>query len=894
MVLYYNISYCSILNAETGIKINTGSQYQGTYNLNNVKFENNNIGINCFDGSAPRDLRISNCYFNQCEYGLYFKNVRKKPATSVAVSLTSPNTFSDCGTAIYAKDIEGLKVFSQKIESCYYGIKVWDLKSVGTAANLDIQNNTIKVIQCGICVDGAEENSYFTIFKNTLNGYYNGRSSGIDLKNARLVKMSIQSNPLIQEFGYGLRMNNISHNSLTIRFNSNIDYNSHGIFYVDNRNTGKTGIIANNTFKNKSDLLFSRPDRIDFTKNNFNANLDIKNSKALKFQENIFTNSTASNNQNSLIMVSNGSATTFCCNTISGTGIGLYLYGTNPETKLYNTTFEDNKMVLEESMIGENSHTGNRWKGNTTGQLIGGSPEDNRFRINLSEGSSTLGSMMPQIIIPANVADRWFPPQQGSSNLCIPNCGLSFSPPFDPSSLTPAPDSIPDLGSCYPAGLDRDGDGVCDLIDPDPDDACNPNMQDLDGDGVCDLIDPDPTDSCNPLMRDTDRDGICDTSDPDPFDPCVPNGIDSDGDGICDNIDPEPYISNPYTGPPNNTCGWHTDSNNDPLLSIGYQPLGLTYKIADLEAIATRTYTAHEYSRLNYVESMTFLFEVLHTSPYYLRMSTILKDKYTELCNSSISTYYKVSIGIQNMDKPSNALWNNLIKKEHYINRLKNVAAHLTDLNPIDSIHLINVDAIYEIKKNEIRSIRDSFITVRQSKATSLAAEINNLPTDFTMYTVLKEFYLIYSKTELSKYSISASDIYTLRHIANLCPLVYGEAVYRAQSYLVSKELNDFDDFQINCQSTSVRNKSNTPIVTELFQIEASPNPTSGVLQIQSTHPIQKVVIRNMQGKVMELKSFAQETKFELDLSRLIPSVYIVEVESINGERAFRKIIRVQ
>lgn len=658
------------MHAINGIKIDAQGQYIGSFYIDNVNFTNNNIGINYGRGTLSRELEIKNCNFNQCEYGLYLENVNKKPSTTKAISITSLNTFSDCGTAIYAKNIEGLLLKKQNIQNCIYGIDIKNLKSIGTSANLEIENNIINVIQNGISIDGAEENSNFRIFNNSLLGFYNGRSVGVVIKNAILSKILIQANPSIKDFGYGLRMRNVSHNELIIRYNSKLEHNGYGMFYLSNNNTGIDGIVSTNASFENSKFLFSRPNRINFLNNKFNFNstiddlIDIKNTNTIKFQDNTFTNSSPNVSDNSILKISNGAATTLCCNVISGNGKGLNIYGTNPETKLYNTTFENNKMVLEESMIGENSHTGNRWKGNTTGQLIGSSPFDNRFRINLSEGNSTLGSMRPQIIIPANIAIDWFPPDvTDSSNLCIPNCGLSFSPPFDPSSLTPAPDSIPDLGSCYPAGLDRDGDGVCDLIDPDPDDACNPIMQDLDGDGVCDPIDPDPSDSCNPLMRDTDHDGICDTSDPDPFDPCVPNGMDSDGDGICDSIDPEPNNSNPYTGPPNNTCGWQTDSNNDPLLSIGYQPLGLTYKIADLEAIATRTYTSHEYSRLNYVESMTFLYEVLHTSPYYLRMSTILKDKYTDLSNSSISKYYKVSIGIQNLDKPSNALWNNLIKK---------------------------------------------------------------------------------------------------------------------------------------------------------------------------------------------------------------------------------------
>ncbi len=80
-------------------------------------------------------------------------------------------------------------------------------------------------------------------------------------------------------------------------------------------------------------------------------------------------------------------------------------------------------------------------------------------------------------------------------------------------------------------GPDRDGDGVPDGQDPDPDDPCNPNPSspacDTDGDGVPDGQDPDPDDPCNPNPSspacDTDGDGVPDSTDPDPNDPCNPN-----------------------------------------------------------------------------------------------------------------------------------------------------------------------------------------------------------------------------------------------------------------------------------------------------------------------------------------------------------------------------------
>jgi len=79
---------------------------------------------------------------------------------------------------------------------------------------------------------------------------------------------------------------------------------------------------------------------------------------------------------------------------------------------------------------------------------------------------------------------------------------------------------------------DTDGDGVCDDVDPCP----NDNPDDWDGDGVCDSEDWCPND--NP--DDTDSDGICDSDDICPYDP----NNDSDHDGVCGNYDPCPDIPN--------------------------------------------------------------------------------------------------------------------------------------------------------------------------------------------------------------------------------------------------------------------------------------------------------------------------------------------------------------
>ncbi len=81
---------------------------------------------------------------------------------------------------------------------------------------------------------------------------------------------------------------------------------------------------------------------------------------------------------------------------------------------------------------------------------------------------------------------------------------------------------------------------------------------------------------------------------------------------------------------------------------------------------------------------------------------------------------------------------------------------------------------------------------------------------------------------------------------------------------------------------------------TESLQVEVSPNPTTGFIQIQSNQPVLKVIIRNVQGDFIESKFIVQETKIELDLSHLAPSLYVVEIQFSTGERNFKKIIRIQ
>jgi len=113
---------------------------------------------------------------------------------------------------------------------------------------------------------------------------------------------------------------------------------------------------------------------------------------------------------------------------------------------------------------------------------------------------------------------------------------------------------------------DNDGDGLCEVEDPDDNDPCNPDNTigacDSDNDGTPDGLDCAPTDpnaakldACNVCggdgtsCTDLDADGYFADVDPDDNNPCVPDNTvgtcDTDGDGTPDGLDPCPDDPSP-------------------------------------------------------------------------------------------------------------------------------------------------------------------------------------------------------------------------------------------------------------------------------------------------------------------------------------------------------------
>ncbi|HUN17935.1 MAG TPA: T9SS type A sorting domain-containing protein, partial [Saprospiraceae bacterium] len=599
--------------------------------------------------------------------------------------------------------------------------------------------------------------------------------------------------------------------------------------------------------------------------------------------------------ENAILKLSNSSVSSFCCNTFNGQGNNLYLLGTNVNTKLRGSTFINGSLTFDNTMIGLNEHAGNRWKESTTGRLIGGLPSDNQFLVNYNESNSTLGDIKPSIIEPSAIANEWFSDDGRESLGCYPGCGLPGNLPVNPDEddVFLLPDTTNLFGNCYPLDLDTDGDGICDTSDPDAHDPCIPIMADLDNDGICDSMDPDPNNPCFPIEIDTDQDGICDGSDPDPYDFCIPNGIDTDGDGICDLIDLDPF--NPISNDPVvDNCWWLNDINGDRIKSLGYHQLGLKYTIQDLEWIA-QYFTGNElagFESLHYVESMTFLYEVLHTSPYYRMISPILNNKYIELCesNSSIPYFAKISSDLKTVAKFSK--YNNFsyTKKQVYLNKIDKLISKLNNNNSVDSLHLINLKELRNSIISQMELIIEQQKLSKLSKLEQLSLDIQNLPEDFPVYNALKDFYEIYFQHSILKNPLSENQISILTEMSKLCPLIYGEAVHHARALLVGSNLNEFEDFSDECLNVTWNAKKVD--FPNLNNIEISPNPTNDWVRLTSNFNILKVDVVNTHGVIIFSKNLDSK-EIQVNIGSLPPAMYYLNIHTADGHRVIHKVIKI-
>lgn len=80
--------------------------------------------------------------------------------------------------------------------------------------------------------------------------------------------------------------------------------------------------------------------------------------------------------------------------------------------------------------------------------------------------------------------------------------------------------------------------------------------------------------------------------------------------------------------------------------------------------------------------------------------------------------------------------------------------------------------------------------------------------------------------------------------------------------------------------------------ITQELLVGLFPNPTTGMVSIQSEEAIKTVVVTNQLGQIVLCNLQINETTVQLDLYRQAKGVYIVALTSNSGATAFKKIIK--
>jgi len=601
---------------------------------------------------------------------------------------------------------------------------------------------------------------------------------------------------------------------------------------------------------------------------------------SLSIKNKMLENKVFSSELNSMIFLGTPGLNSLCCNTVSGSGTGLSIFGTNTGSQIKKTQFLGSNMLLTQSEILDQRQHGNRWFGEQTeaelfANNILSAADNNRFFINTQQNSSLNGNIRPIQVLPLVIEDRWFRNIDGFSANCISpfdvNCGIQISTPFEED------ESINNWNNLCASQLsiDSDNDGICDEDDMHPYDPYVPNEIDQDGDGYCDGMDPFPSDPCKPLSRDSDGDGICDKGDLYPLNPCLPAGMDSDGDGICDSFDRSiGAIEFPYIDL--NNIDIVLDPNNEYFISSNNVRGIPNITIGELEKIALIENESNSiYERLNVWERKYSLLKVLMENHYYLSVSETLYNFWSEeKSRNDVYPFLSFKINSDYVGMIDDSIKIKLDVLDKLMDYQSLGLAYYTD----------NQDSAYiQIVEENLKEINLRMENIYNQIEISKNNYINELYTSLSNLVDSEPYqskFKLFQKIRLSNINndLSSEQIDALSNLAQLCPLEYGNSVYDAQALLLKNGIVLDVGSYSNCESNQIElRKLEDPEIDDRNKEFTSihPNPTTGEVYIETNMNFGTIEIYNSVAKVAEL-----EYRSQINLANLLPGIYFIRLSN--------------
>jgi hypothetical protein len=354
----------------------------------------------------------------------------------------------------------------------------------------------------------------------------------------------------------------------------------------------------------------------------------------------------------------------------------------------------------------------------------------------------------------------------------------------------------------------------------------------------------------------------------------------------ADDVDPGNWFQNPSGTPDLNTCVNWGDCGVDEWLTPVITSLDSTiirYGLDSLEFSEVVTWLAKKQ-----------LYKNLVLNPSLYSSNTLMEDFKDSTATSEIGRLFDVETSLLEALTMSDSL-DNLVTEKYdsivvFMNKLDSLNDLLVGALTIDSTRInLEKDTIMDklqiISDNYNEEI-DSFRTQRTSDL-DVVESINDT-TSVSSHPAANEKDVngLEINYWINDFSVVSGDIADLYDIAKECPLVGGNAVFRARSLhdVITLERIDWDSLA-NCAASASSQRLKNPNEKQIKKLLIYPNPTDGSFTIELLNKENiptKVSLYDINGRMVEVFK-TDSHPIHLDGSHLPQGIYTVKVQLNNG-----------
>lgn len=198
--------------------------------------------------------------------------------------------------------------------------------------------------------------------------------------------------------------------------------------------------------------------------------------------------------------------------------------------------------------------------------------------------------------------------------------------------------------------------------------------------------------------------------------------------------------------------------------------------------------------------------------------------------------------------------------------------------------NIINAEAL------SVSSTQQNIQSNAENEFLSLLSETGNLAEVHYFHPIEKQVREIKLDVLINGYGdIKPSAISSLRSIANLCPLEYGNSVFQAQALLESMDINDYLTNIDPCLSATPR-KQEEEDGNPSFKV--FPNPSTGKVHLSNIRP-GNYTLSIFDAKGIEKSIdyiYIDREVYTID-TQLVSGIYFISLESENGQKFTEKVL---